>query len=683
MRSRKLLYPEWMLEEIVDKTIIPHIYSIPVTTKILFRCPVCGLEYYQTIHNHISSDNIPKQGCPECGKIKQAASNSLTFKKCRNKYPQWFVDELYLEKDKEKAKNGIIKTSDILSFLCSKCGKEYKQRVANHITLSTGERKNGCPFCNRKKLIENNREKRGIIRPYPQWFIDELYLEKDREYSKHHNFYGYEKKQFYCKKHDLIYTKKVRDRIDLVTHLSKSGCPQCNKENKEYPKSIAKNKTTTFPQWFIDELYLEEDKEKARKGVLRSYDTVSFHCPIHGVFTRKVSEHIVISTGKKKRGCPKCGYNTFYKSLEENRNYPQWFIDELYLEEDKEKARRGALKVSDTVDFVCENGHVYSQIIKSHITLSRQEPNKGCPFCFQSRSKAELEIEEYIKSLGFLTEHICFESSILKRFELDIYIPEKKIGVEYNGSYYHKTLPICSNSKDRMYHNFKYYSCKELGIRLISIFDVDWEEKKEKIKSFLKDLLVSTPCRVGARKCKVEKISKLEANKFYNLYHILGSTTVESVSYGLFYKDELLSCMSFQKGRYKEGKESVWTLTRFVTKSEYVIIGGASKLLKLFEKEYTPSILVSYSDNDYFSGNLYSVLGFSCCGDTKYPRYYWYYKNKELKREQTQLKTLSKKYPLLYKESLSQKGNREDYIMLKLGALKVYRSGNTKWIKKY
>ena len=76
-------------------------------------------------------------------------------------------------------------------------------------------------------------------------------------------------------------------------------------------------------------------------------------------------------------------------------------------------------------------------------------------------------------------------------------------------------------------------------------------------------------------------------------------------------------------------------------------------------------------------------LGFENKGCTKSPRYFWWLEDQEIKREQCQLKKLSKKYPELYAESLNISGNKEDYIMLKLGAFKVYRSGHTKWVKKY
>ena len=111
------------------------------------------------------------------------------------------------------------------------------------------------------------------------------------------------------------------------------------------------------------------------------------------------------------------------------------------------------------------------------------------------------------------------------------------------------------------------------------------------------------------------------------------------------------------------------------------IVGGANRLLKAFEDEFHPLSLVSYSDNDYFIGDIYDKLGFACVGQVN-PRYYWYYGNSEIKREKCQLKYLAIEYPELYSKSLSE-SNKEDFIMTSLGASKVYRSGNTKWLKLY
>ena len=677
MRKRKLPYPEWMLAEIIDPTIKSNLSKIPTTTKIKFKCTICGHEYYQTIHNHIHSDNTPKQGCPKCGKNKQAKTYSNLCKEKRQQYPQWFVDDLFLESDKKKAINKTLVTSDIVQFKCKECGNIYNQRVASHIKLSTGESKKGCPLCGIKKQINSSRKIRGIIKPYPQWFIDDLYLDSDKESAKKINFYAEDEKQFYCAKHNLIYKQKVRFHIDTKTHDKLAGCPKCKVEKL----AITRSNNRTFPQWFIDELAHNEDKEKARNGTLQTSDVVDFYCEKHDlIYSKSVAEQIKLSTGEKRRGCPQCGYDKYFKTLSQRRKYPQWFIDDLVLDEDKNRAKNGTLSTSEKVLFKCENGHIFEQLVKNHINLSSQERFKGCPKCPHNRSSIEIEIDDFINSLGFTTEHKLFTSSILQSFEADIFIPEKNIAIEYNGSFWHKTIPYDVCSKNKYYHNKKFYSFKELGIQLISIFDVDWYSNKDKIKNYLKDILLPIEHKIYARKTIIKNIDGKIANEMYSKYHLLGSTTIQSISYGLFYNDELISCMSFQKGRYKNENKKVWCLSRFVTKSGYAVVGSANKLLKKFIKENNPDIIISYSDNDYFSGNIYKIMGFECKGDTHSPRYYWFYQDKELKREQCQLRHLSKQYPELYTESLNQKENKEDYIMVKLGAFKVYRSGHTKWI---
>lgn len=606
MVKKKRTYPQWFIEELADSTIKQQAIEgiLSTVSKVEFKC-ACGNTYIQKITNHINlSTGERKFGhCKECTKriSAQKYRDSLGTSK---PYPDWFIDELVKDEDKVKAKEGKLKAADNVSFLCPICKEIYFQRVASHITLSTGEKKKGCPKCGIRKQIASSRKTKKIIKPYPQWFIDDLYSDEDKELAKSTNFFGKEEKQFYCKKHDLVYTQKVRSHLDLKTHSPKAGCPQCKVEK-------------------------------------------------------------------------------FRKSLNTDKPLPDWFTKDLVNKEDKQRAKEGKIKSNEKLDFQCKQNHIYKQEVHAHINLGTQEQLCGCPICAKQRSNTEINIEDFIKELGFKTEHRRFYSSVLSTFEIDIFIPDKNIGLEYNGSFWHKTLPQDFCFKPRLYHNQKYYACKELGIRLISIFDVDWEYRKDKIKQYLKDLLTPSTNRIYARKCEVKQISKEEANKMYEEYHLLGRTSVQSLSYGLFYNNKLLSCMSFQKGRYKEGKESVWCLTRFVTKSGCSIIGGASKLLTQFERDVKPSILVSFSDNDYFTGGVYSKLGFECLGDTGSPRYYWYLNGAELKREQCQLKFLSKQYPELYLESFNRTENKEDFIMVSLGAKKVYRSGHTKWIKRY
>jgi hypothetical protein len=158
---------------------------------------------------------------------------------------------------------------------------------------------------------------------------------------------------------------------------------------------------------------------------------------------------------------------------------------------------------------------------------------------------------------------------------------------------------------------------------------------------------------------------------------------IKGGSYGLYYKDLLVAVMSFDRVNYKQNVDGNYELHRYCVKDGYTVIGGAERLLKFFEREHKPKYIVSYSDNDYFLGAIYERLKFDNVGQST-PRYYWYLNGEELRREQCMLKHLKVEYPELLQEAINKEAkNKEDYVMTSLGACKVYRSGNTKWEKRY
>ena len=65
--------------------------------------------------------------------------------------------------------------------------------------------------------------------------------------------------------------------------------------------------------------------------------------------------------------------------------------------------------------------------------------------------------------------------------------------------------------------------------------------------------------------------------------------------------------MSFGRLRLQKTEEGQFELHRYCVKDGYTIVGGANKLLKAFEREYNPTYIRSYSDNDYFVGGIYDA----------------------------------------------------------------------------
>ena len=106
-----------------------------------------------------------------------------------------------------------------------------------------------------------------------------------------------------------------------------------------------------------------------------------------------------------------------------------------------------------------------------------------------------------------------------------------------------------------------------------------------------------------------------------------------------------------------------------------VVIGGASKLLKHFEKMVNPEIIYSYSSNDISNGNLYKKLDFK---EDSISIPYWYVEPKTLNRYH---RTSFTKREITRKGMTSDTKFTESEVMKKYNFLKIYDSGMTKWIK--
>lgn len=97
-------------------------------------------------------------------------------------------------------------------------------------------------------------------------------------------------------------------------------------------------------------------------------------------------------------------------------------------------------------------------------------------------SKYEQEIANFISTF-YSGECIRNSHRVIAPLEVDLYYPEKKIAIEFNGDYWHD-----ENHKPIDYHYNKFRLCYDIGIILVSIFELEWSKRESLIKQYLKDL---------------------------------------------------------------------------------------------------------------------------------------------------------------------------------------------------
>lgn len=239
-------------------------------------------------------------------------------------------------------------------------------------------------------------------------------------------------------------------------------------------------------------------------------------------------------------------------------------------------------------------------ITKFHTTYKGYDLH--CPDHLYGRqtSSGENELIDFIKSLNF---NVVPQRKILNGKDIDCYIPEKCIGFEYNGCYFHSTL-----HKESNYHSIKKRIAKKKNIDLYFIWEDDWYNKQDIVKSLIKSKLGLFEQRIYARQCILKIVNINDAKMFLNNNHLQGYNDNGTILLGLYYQNELVSIMTFGKSRFKKDEMEI---IRFANKLNYQVIGGASKLFSYFKKHYlNNNICVSYAHNDISNGNVYKILGF-------------------------------------------------------------------------
>lgn len=293
----------------------------------------------------------------------------------------------------------------------------------------------------------------------------------------------------------------------------------------------------------------------------------------------------------------------------------------------------------------------------------------------QYRSASELELEKLITSVLPRDQLLICDRKTIYPYELDFYIPGKKLAIEYCGLYWHSEL----QGKTKDYHITKHNRCHSQGIRLITIFEDEYKNNPDLVNNrILHSLGVFQGVKRNARQCTVKPINYEQKKNFLNQYHLQGND-VSQIWLGLFSDDQLIAVMTFSKpSRVRNSKKScktplLWELNRYATHSGFHVRGAAGKLLSYFKKTNEWQQIYSYADRRWSQGTMYTQLGFTLASMSK-PNY-WYLSKGYYKREYRYNYAKYKLVQLGFDKNLT-----EFQIMESRGFTKIWDCGMLKFV---
>ena len=183
--------------------------------------------------------------------------------------------------------------------------------------------------------------------------------------------------------------------------------------------------------------------------------------------------------------------------------------------------------------------------------------------------------------------------------ELDLYYPEEKIAIEFNGDYWHST----KRPLEKNYHYNKFTACYNKGIRLVQIYEHMWKNSNSR------DLLILMLARAFKKETEmfsleellVERISSKEASQLENAHNLRPSKNIVD-AVGLLYKGNIILQVSVNKDNY----------INYTYVGNTLVSGGEQKLLNELSKNYLTVKYLADLDTDDIS--LYNSMGFNPLG---------------------------------------------------------------------
>lgn len=250
-----------------------------------------------------------------------------------------------------------------------------------------------------------------------------------------------------------------------------------------------------------------------------------------------------------------------------------------------------------------------------------------CRACNPRASRQQLEIIDFIRDL-LKIDHtssrvVISTRSVISPLEIDVWIPEKSLGIEYHGLFWH------SGGKSELYdnavHRKKFLACSEKNIRLLQFYGDEWRDRREICESIIINALGMNTQKLNARDCVVKRVDVSVTKPFLESNHLAGSA-LASHHYALTTRaGDVVGVLTLRKPNNRIKRYTgMLEIARMAFLKRTTIRGGASKLLKAVINDVKDACdgILSYADLRFGTGAMYESVGFKRYEDSV--TNYWY-----------------------------------------------------------
>ena len=384
------------------------------------------------------------------------------------------VSNPQLSSEWDYEKNSPLTPKDVSAGSNKKVGWRCKNGHTWEAIICSRSNGNGCPICSGRKVLAGYND---LSTTHPA-IAKEWDYERNGDLKPTDVTSGSAKKVWWICAHGHEWESKIY-------HRSKDhGCPYCSGRRAVSGKNDFES---TYPELASEWNYSKNGDKNPSDFTKRSGQKVWWIC--HRGHEWEASMHN--RTGG--HGCPYCsGLKAIVGETDLVTLDPVFLKEWNYKKNNDISPSELTIGSGKKVWWICDKGHEWKA------TISDRARGNECPRCqYSGTSKPEQGIVYYLSQCCRVESRV----SINKK-EVDVYLPEYGIGVEYDGRYYHQNANTKEKNKD--------LEVSKAGVNLFHIKESNHNQLKDNTISFDTDYM--GPNYVWALKSLFELIAKLTGN---------------------------------------------------------------------------------------------------------------------------------------------------------------------------